>query len=492
MGGGINMPQEVKSLNDECGVFGVWGAPHASIVTYSGLHALQHRGQEGAGILTISSDHQMHRKRGLGLLAQVFDDDGSLEQLPGSAAIGHIRYATAGTHTIENVQPFMFTNTNHHFALSHNGNLTNATTLKGQLSAQGVQFQSDSDSEIFGDLIEVSTADTFTNKIKDAANQMHGGFAYVVLGTDAMYAVCDPNGLRPLVIGKGADGSVIICSETCALDQVNATYVRDIQPGELITVDDEGIHIDHYTDKTQLTVCSMEYVYFARPDSVIHGVSVHEARKRMGARVAREHPVDADVVIGVPNSSLSAAMGYAEASGIPYDMGMIKNQYVARTFIEPTQEKRERGVSMKLSVVKSVVKGKKIVLVDDSIVRGTTSKYIVKLLKNAGAKSVHVRIASPDLKFPCFYGIDIQKPSELIGANYSIDEIRDIIGADSLGYLSVKGLIDSIGLDCDNDFHGLCTAYFDGQYPTPLYDYADMYEREAKRLHLYDERTEMK
>ncbi|UQS86745.1 amidophosphoribosyltransferase [Nicoliella spurrieriana] len=479
------MANEVKSLNDECGVFGIWGTPDATRLTYDGLHALQHRGQEGAGI--VSNDHnQLHRYRGLGLLAQVFEDPQTLEILNGNSAIGHIRYATAGSHSINNIQPFLFENISNHFAISHNGNLTNADTLKRELSAKGVQFQSDSDSELFGDLIEVSEMDNFTDKIKDAANRMRGGFAYILMATDAMYAVSDPNGLRPLVMGKRADGSVVICSETCALDQVRAEFIRDIQPGELIKVDGDGIKIGHYTTDTELTVCSMEYIYFARPDSVIHGVSVHEARKRMGARVAREHPVKADVVLGVPNSSLSAAIGYANESGIPYDMGMIKNQYVARTFIEPTQKKRERGVSMKLSVVKSVIEGKDIVLVDDSIVRGTTSRYIVQLLRDAGAKSIHVRIASPDLKFPCFYGIDIQKPSELIGANYSVDGIRDQIGADSLGYLSVDGLIDSIGLKCDNQYHGLCTAYFDGKYPTPLYDYEAMYKREAKRLHLYE------
>ncbi|MCK8610915.1 amidophosphoribosyltransferase [Apilactobacillus kunkeei] len=482
------MPNEVKSLNDECGVFGVWGVEGpAAKVAYSGLHALQHRGQEGAGILAIDANKRLNRYRGQGLLGAIFDDPHAFDRLHGNAALGHIRYATAGSHTINNVQPFMFENTETHFALSHNGNLTNADTLKEMLRKTGTIFQSDSDSEIFGDLIEISNQDTFLGRIKEAANQMHGGFAYVLLSPDAMYAVCDPNGLRPLVVGKRKDGAVVICSETCALDQVQAEYVRDVQPGEVVIVDDSGIKIDHFTEDTELTICSMEYVYFARPDSVIHGVSVHEARKRMGALVARENPTKADVVIGVPNSSLSAAMGYAIESGIPYEMGLIKNQYVARTFIEPTQERRERGVSMKLSVVKSVIKDKDVILVDDSIVRGTTSRFIVKMLKNAGAKSVHVRIASPDLKYPCFYGIDIQKPSELIGANHSIEEIKDIIEADSLKYLSVEGLIEAIDLDCDNQYHGLCTAYFDGKYPTPLYDYQETYDAEAKRLHLYEE-----
>ncbi|KRM74154.1 amidophosphoribosyltransferase [Secundilactobacillus collinoides] len=480
------MPAEIKGLNEECGLFGIWGEANAAQLTYDGLHSLQHRGQEGAGI--VSNDQgQFYRHRGLGLLAEVFRDSETIHQLYGTSAIGHVRYATAGNHGVENIQPMLFSHDEvGEFALAHNGNLTNADTIRGELREKGVTFQATSDSELLGELVTTSDEDGFINQLKASLNHIHGGFAYLLMTPHMMVAALDPNGFRPLVVGKMPDGATVICSETCALDQVGASFVRDVEPGEIIIVTDEGMKIDHFTTDTHLALCSMEYIYFARPDSIIRGISVHEARKRMGALVARENPVKADVVLGVPNSSLSAAIGYAQESGIPYDMGMIKNQYVARTFIEPTQAKRDRGVSMKLSVVKSVVAGKDIVLVDDSIVRGTTSKYIVRLLKKAGAKSVHVRIASPALKFPCYYGIDIQTTKELIAANNTIPEICTQIEADSLAFLSVPGLIKAIGDLNDADNHGLCTAYFDGNYPTPLYDYQAGFDAEVARLGLYE------
>lgn len=480
------MPNEVKGLNEECGLFGVWGADHAAQLTYDGLHSLQHRGQEGAGIVS-NQNGDFHRQRGLELLAEVFSDPAKMQSLPGKSAIGHVRYATAGNHGVENIQPMLFDHQDmSQFALAHNGNLTNANQLRHLLTKKGVTFQATSDSELLGELIQVSDQKLFLDQLKAALNQVRGGFAYIMMTPTAMIAALDPNGFRPLVVGRLPEGGTVICSETCALDQVGATFMRDVEPGEIVIVTDDGIQIDHFTTDTHLAICSMEYIYFARPDSVIRGVSVHEARLKMGATIAREAPVKADVVLGVPNSSLSAAIGYAKESGIHYDMGMIKNQYVARTFIEPTQEKRARGVSMKLSVVKSVVAGKNVVLVDDSIVRGTTSSYIVRLLKKAGAKSVHVRIASPVLKFPCYYGIDIQTTKELIGANHSVAEIRDMIGADSLAFLSVDGLVNSIGALNHADNHGLCTAYFDGKYPTPLYDYQQGFDEEVARLGLYE------
>lgn len=480
------MPNEIKGLNEECGLFGIWGADDAAQLTYDGLHSLQHRGQEGAGIVS-NQNGKFHRQRGLGLLAEVFADPQKMLSLPGKAAIGHVRYATAGNHGIENIQPMYFDHPSEkQFALAHNGNLTNANRLRLALKKQGVDFQATSDSELLGELIQTSSETQFINQLKVSLNRIRGGFAYLLMTSKMMVAALDPNGFRPLVVGKMPNGAIIICSETCALDQVGATFVRDVEPGEVIIVTDNGMTIDHFTTDTHLSICSMEYIYFARPDSVIRGISVHEARKRMGATIAKEAPVKADVVIGVPNSSLSAAIGYAQASGIHYDMGMIKNQYVARTFIEPTQAKRVRGVSLKLSVVRSVVAGKNIVLVDDSIVRGTTSGYIVRLLKRAGAKSVHVRIASPVLKFPCYYGIDIQTTKELIGANHSVPEICQMIGADSLAYLSVKGLVKSIGALNTAANHGLCTAYFDGKYPTPLYDYQAGFDAEVARLGLYE------
>ncbi len=466
------MPAEIKGLNEECGVFGVFGAPDASQLTYYGLHTLQHRGQEGAGI--VSSDgKQLYQHRDRGLLAKVFADPAELKRLVGDAAIGHVRYGTSGHNSIANVQPFLFRFHDGDVALAHNGNLTNAVTLRRQLEDEGAVFQSDSDTEILIHLIRQHIKEGFIPALKKSLNQVHGGFAYLLLQRDRLIAALDPNGIRPLCIGQLANGAYVVASETCALDIINAKFVRDVQPGELIIIDRDGLHIDHYTTDTKLAICSMEYIYFARPDSIIHGVTVHNARKEMGRRLAQEHPVDADIVIGVPNSSLSAASGYAEASGLPYEMGLIKSQYVARTFIQPTQALRERGVHLKLSAVRGVVNGKRVIVVDDSIVRGTTSKQIIKMLRDAGAKEVHMLIASPPFKFPCFYGIDISTRSELFAAHYSVEEMRRQMGADSLSFLSVESLIKAINVPDAGDapYGGLTVAYFNSDYPTPLYDY---------------------
>ena len=466
------MPAEIKGLNEECGVFGVFGAPDASQLTYYGLHTLQHRGQEGAGI--VSSDgKQLYQHRDRGLLAKVFADPAELKRLVGDAAIGHVRYGTSGHNSIANVQPFLFRFHDGDVALAHNGNLTNAVTLRRQLVDEGAVFQSDSDTEILIHLIRQHIKEGFIPALKKSLNQVHGAFAYLLLQRDRLIAALDPNGIRPLCIGQLANGAYVVASETCALDIINAKFVRDVQPGELIIIDRDGLHIDHYTTDTKLAICSMEYIYFARPDSIIHGVTVHNARKEMGRRLAQEHPVDADIVIGVPNSSLSAASGYAEASGLPYEMGLIKSQYVARTFIQPTQALRERGVHLKLSAVRGVVNGRRVIVVDDSIVRGTTSKQIIKMLRDAGAKEVHMLIASPPFKFPCFYGIDISTRSELFAAHYSVEEMRRQMGADSLSFLSVESLIKAINVPDAGDapYGGLTVAYFNGDYPTPLYDY---------------------
>ncbi len=473
------MSYEVKSLNEECGIFGVWGHPDAACVTYFGLHSLQHRGQEGAGI--VSNDNgKLYGYRELGLLSEVFKDDRQLTQLKGSAAIGHVRYATAGNGSVDNIQPFLFKFYDCSVGLAHNGNLTNACSLRTELERDGAIFHSNSDTEILMHLIRRSKKSNWLYQLKEALNQVKGGFAYILMRQDCMIAALDPNGFRPLAIGKMKNGAYVVASETCALEVSGAEFIRDVQPGEIIIINDEGVKIEHFTKDTQHAICSMEYVYFARPDSNIAGVNVHTARKNMGRNLAKEAPVEADMVIGVPNSSLSAASGYAEASGIPYELGLVKNQYVARTFIQPTQELREQGVRMKLSAVRGVVAGKKVIMVDDSIVRGTTSRRIVDLLKEAGAKEVHVRIASPPLKYPCFYGIDIQTRKELIAANHSIEEIRQVIGADSLSYLSEDGLIDAIGLNFDAPYGGLCMAYFNGDYPTPLYDYEEKYQASLK------------
>lgn len=462
------MPYEVKSLNEECGVFGIWGHPEAAQLTYFGLHALQHRGQEGAGIMS-NDGGKLQRHRDLGLVTEVFRDEKDLTKLSGQAAMGHVRYATAGSAELNNIQPFHFKFQDTQLGLAHNGNLTNATSLRRELEAQGAIFSSSSDTEILVHLIRRSHHPEFMGKVKEALNTVKGGFAYLLMTENSLIAALDPNGFRPLSIGKMANGALVVASETCAFDVIGAEFVQEVKPGQIIEINDQGLHVEQFTNATNLQICSMEYIYFARPDSVIAGVNVHTARKQSGRILAREAQVDADMVIGVPNSSLSAASGYAEESGLPYEMGLIKNQYVARTFIQPTQELREQGVRMKLSAVSSVVEGKKVIMVDDSIVRGTTSRRIVRLLKDAGAAEVHVVIASPPLAYPCFYGIDIQKREELIAANHSVEEICQIIEADSLTFLSQAGLVEAIGHD------NLCLSYFDGVYPTPLYDYEANY-----------------
>jgi len=445
------MTYEVKSLNEECGVFGIWGHPDAAKLTYFGLHSLQHRGQEGAGILS-NDQGQLKRHRDMGLLSEVFRNPANLDKLTGTSAIGHVRYATAGEASVDNIQPFLFRFHDMQFGLAHNGNLTNAESLKKELEQRGAIFSSTSDSEILAHLIRRSHNPNLMGKIKEALSLVKGGFAYILLFEDKLIAALDPNGFRPLSIGKMANGAVVVSSETCAFEVIGAEWIRDVKPGEIVIVDDNGIQYDSYTNDTQLAICSMEYIYFARPDSNIHGVNVHTARKRMGAQLAREFKHEADIVVGVPNSSLSAAMGFAEESGLPNEMGLIKNQYTQRTFIQPTQELREQGVRMKLSAVSGV-------------------------LKEAGASEVHVAIGSPALAYPCFYGIDIQTRQELIAANHTVEETRQIIGADSLTYLSIDGLIDSIGIETDAPNGGLCVAYFDGDYPTPLYDYEEDYRR---------------
>ena len=465
----------MRGLNEECGVFGIWGHPEASNVTYFGLHSLQHRGQEGGGI--VSNDKEVLRgHRDLGLISEVFRDKKKLENLVGSSAIGHVRYATSGSNNIQNIQPFLFHFYDMSVGICHNGNLINAKTLRRELEQDGAIFHSSSDTEVLIHLIRRSKEKGFKAQLKDALCKIKGGFTYLVLTKDTMYGAVDPNSLRPLAIGKMKNGAYVAASETCAIDVVGAEFVCNVGAGELVIIDDKGIRIEKYTEDTKVAIAAMEYVYFARPDSNIAGVNVHTARKRTGRRLAIEQPApDADMVIGVPNSSLSAASGYAEESGLPYEMGLIKNQYVARTFIQPTQELREQGVRMKLSAVKGVVSGKSIVLVDDSIVRGTTSKRIVQLLKEAGAREVHVRISAPPLIFPSFYGIDISTTEELIAANKTQDEICEIIGADSLGYLSEDGLIESIGLDYDAPYTGLCMDCFNGDYSAGLYDYEEDY-----------------
>ena len=462
-----------KSLNEECGVFGVFGHPEAARLTYYGLHSLQHRGQEAAGIV-VSDGKRVNGHNGPGLVSEVFNDDRIFKKLKGTLAIGHVRYATSGSSSRRNIQPFLFQFHDENIALAHNGNLINAKSLKIELEKRGAIFHSTSDTEVLVHLIRRSEKTEFLEQLKEALQQIKGGFSFVIQTTKKLYGAVDPFEFRPLILGKAKNGAYVLASETCALDIVGAEFVRNIRSGEIVIIDETGFRIEKYTENTSTAIAAMEYVYFARPDSDISGVNVHKARKRSGRRLAKESPVpNADIVIGVPNSSLSAASGFAEESGKPYEMGLIKNQYVARTFIQPTQELREQGVRMKLSAVRTVVKDKVVVMVDDSIVRGTTSSRIVQLLKEAGAKEVHVRIASPEFKFPIFYGIDVSNSSELISANKTVEEVCEYIGADSLAFLSIDGLIDSIGLDFDASYTGLCMECFNGDYPAGLGDYED-------------------
>ncbi|SEO04519.1 amidophosphoribosyltransferase [Amphibacillus marinus] len=459
------MLAEIKGLNEECGVFAIWGHKKAAEMTYYGLHALQHRGQEGAGI--VSSDgSKLYLHKGIGLVNDVFQE-GRIQQLQGSSAIGHVRYATQGGGGYDNVQPLVFRSQTSSMALAHNGNLVNAFALKTQLEAQGSILQTTSDTEVVAHLIKRSGYMQLEDAIKQSLGMIKGAYAFTFLTENQLFVALDPRGLRPLSLGQLGD-AYVVASETCAFDLIGAKYMREVKPGELIVIDKNGLRSTSFSSPMRRSLCSMEYVYFSRPDSNINGQNVHASRKVMGKQLAKESFVDADVVTGVPDSSISAAIGFSEASGIPYELGLIKNRYVGRTFIQPSQELREQGVKMKLSPVRGIVEGKRVVMVDDSIVRGTTSRRIVRLLKEAGATEVHVRIASPPIVNPCYYGIDTSTKGELIAANYSIEEMRDQIEADSLAFLTVEGLEQSIVTENDMA-QGICHACFTGQYPTEIY-----------------------
>lgn len=467
--------QGFDGLHEECGVFGVWGVPNAAEVTYYGLHSLQHRGQEGCGIVTVNEEEQLRRVKGLGLVTEVFNND-NLSTLKGDMAIGHVRYSTAGGGGIENVQPFMFRHNSGDFALAHNGNLVNSDQLRRYLEDRGSLFQSTSDSEILAHLIKKNPNERKMPRIypiMEALNMIEGAFAFVVMTQKRIYACRDKYGLRPLSLGKLGDGYVV-SSETCAFSTIGAEFIRDIEPGEIVTIDHHGIRSRRYSEYQRHAMCAMEYIYFARPDSDIESMNVHTFRKESGKLLFKESPADADIVVGVPDSSLSAAMGYAEAGGLPYEMGLIKNKYIGRTFIQPSQEMRDKGVKMKLSPVLSIVSGKRVVLIDDSIVRGTTSLRIVRMLREAGATEVHVRIASPMIKFPCFYGVDISTYDELLCARRTLEEARQKIEADSLAFLSESALYEA-GKRSD-----LCVACFSGVYPTALYSSLEDANKDGK------------
>jgi amidophosphoribosyltransferase len=460
-----------RELHEECGVFGVYNCPKASELTYYGLHALQHRGQEGAGIV-VSDGEKLTSVKNEGNVRYVFPES-VLKKLIGTHAIGHVRYSTTGGGGILNVQPFLFRHGEGDFGLCHNGNIVNSQVLRKNLERTGSIFQSSSDSEILAHLLYQDSRITKIDAIKESLIYLEGAFAFLILTKDRLYAMRDRYGLRPLSIGTLDDGYAI-ASETCALDAIGATFLRDILPGEIITIDKDGLHSDFYSNDTQSKICAMEYIYFSRPDSDINGLNVHRSRKEAGRILAKESPVDADIVIGVPDSSLSAAYGYAEASGIPYEMGLIKNRYVGRTFIEPSPALREKGVKMKLSPLRSIIQGKRVVLIDDSIVRGTTSMKIVEMLRQSGAKEIHMRIASPAIIAPCFYGVDTSTYEELISAFHDTEAVRQLIKADSLSFLSMEGLTQALG---KREF---CHACFTKDYPTHLYEHIENANKDGK------------
>jgi len=446
-------------FHDECGVFGVYGHPEASNLTYLGLHALQHRGQEGAGICS-SDGKQVYIEKSMGLVADIFSEK-RLKRLPGNIAIGHNRYSTAGTSSLKNVQPLMVNYSLGSLAIAHNGNLVNAFELKNELESQGAIFQSTADSEVIVHLIASSRAGGLHERIIDIMKSLSGAYSLLLMSEDELIAVRDPFGFRPLSIGT-YDGAYVIASETCAFDLIGAKYVRDVEPGEMVIINKNGLQHIRTLPSQRHAFCIFEFIYFARPDSNIFGNrNVNKKRKEFGRQLAREYPVNADLVIAVPDSGIPAALGFAEESGIPFDQGLIRNHYVGRTFIEPRQSIRHFGVKIKLNPIRQILEGKRVVVVDDSIVRGTTSKKIVKMIREGGgAKEVHMRISSPPTIGPCFYGIDTPTRKELIASTHTVDEIRKYITADTLSYLSLDGLLKVVP-----NPEKYCTACFNDHYP---------------------------
>ncbi|MCJ7514369.1 MAG: amidophosphoribosyltransferase [Dehalococcoidia bacterium] len=448
-------------MHESCGVFGIY-APGVDVarITFFGLYALQHRGQESAGIATADGK-KIYLHTSMGLVSQVFNED-ELAQLHGHIAIGHTRYSTTGSSRACNAQPILLEANSTTIALAHNGNIVNAKFLQEELSQQGFTFATTSDSEIIANLIISSTERNFVDKIRYAMRRLQGAYSLVILAKDKLIGVRDPMGVRPLCLGT-IDGGWVIASESCALGHVGAQFIREIEPGEIVVINKNGVK--SYTEESpRKALCIFEYIYFARPDSVIQGKLLYPARQAMGKILAREYPVDADLVMGVPDSATAAGIGYAVASGIPYCEGLIKNRYVGRTFIEPDQRLRDLGVKLKFNPLAETIVGKRLVVVDDSIVRGTTTPKVVAMLRKAGAKEIHLRICSPPIRHPCFFGVDMATRWELIAAQKTIPEIRETIGSDSLGYISLEGLIESVGLPKDI----FCLACFTGDYPIPV------------------------
>lgn len=461
--------EDGEALREKCGVFGIFGHPDAAAITALGLHALQHRGQEAAGIVSYDG-RRFHSERRMGLVGDNFSEGEVIARLEGEVAIGHTRYATTGETILRNVQPLFAELDGGAFALGHNGNLTNGLTLRRQLVRDGAICQSTSDTEVILHLVARSRRNRFIDRFIDALQQIEGAYALVAMTNKKLIGARDPLGIRPLVLGE-LDGRYLLASETCALDLIGARFVRDIENGEIVVISDEGVESVKPFAQRPARPCIFEYVYFARPDSVVAGKNIYSVRKNIGAILAQESPTNADVVIPVPDSGVPAALGYAQAAKIPYELGIIRNHYVGRTFIQPTQSVRELGVRMKHSANRAVIEGKSIVLVDDSIVRGTTSRKIVRMMRDSGAREVHFRIASPPIKHPDYYGIDMPDRDKLLAATMSIEEMRAYLGVDSLAFISIGGLYRALGEKGRNDALPQYTDhYFTGDYPIPVTD----------------------
>ena len=464
-------PFEDDKLREECGVFGIWGADNAASFVALGLHALQHRGQEAAGITSYDGEH-FRAHRAMGHVAGNFDRDEVMGRLPGRAAIGHVRYSTTGETALRNVQPLFAELNEGGFAIAHNGNLSNAMKLRRTLNRRGSIFQSTSDTEVIIHLVATSGRSTPLDRLVDALKQVEGAYSLLVLTEEGLIACRDPLGIRPLVMGKLGEAT-IFASETVALDVIGASFIREVEPGELLVVNGTGLRSFRPFEKAEPRPCIFEHVYFARPDSIVDGTSVYEVRKAIGAELSREAPVEADYVVPVPDSGVPAALGFAQESRIPFELGIIRSHYVGRTFIQPSQEVRHLGVKLKHNANSALVEGKSIVLIDDSIVRGTTSVKLVQMMRDAGAREVHMRIASPPTRHSCFYGVDTPERAKLLAAQMSVEQMRDYINADSLAFISIEGLYRALGDARDPKQPQRCDACFTGDYPTTLTDVAE-------------------
>jgi amidophosphoribosyltransferase len=449
-----------RELKEECGIFGVFGHPEAAKLTFFGLYALQHRGEESAGIV-ISDGTWVREHKGMGLVPEVFNEQ-QLARLQGNLAIGHVRYSTTGSSMLKNAQPFLVSHGGLALAIAHNGNLTNAHTLRQDLEKRGAIFQSTMDSEIFIHLIAHALENGLESALIQALSQVQGAYSMLMLTQDQLIGARDPFGFRPLCLGR-LNGAYVLASETCALDLVEAQYVRDIEPGEIVLIDAQGLRSIKPFPQDRQAFCIFEFIYFARPDSLIFGQNVYQVRKRLGRMMAQEFPLEADLAMPFPDSGNYAALGYAEASGIPFEMAVIRNHYIGRTFIQPSQTMRDFGVRVKLNPVKSVLKGKRVVIIEDSIIRGTTSRTRVQAIRSAGATEIHMLVSCPPHRFPCYYGIDFSTKGELIACQHSVPEIQKFLELDGLGYLSQEGMIEATGLPAST----FCLACFDGRYPIP-------------------------